>query len=120
MTLNLLDENGVIIDSSNPLVIEHNGTTGDEVTLKLSLVNSSDSHYYKNIGLLVNEVKPVSAGMYIQGEKVPYFLKEKYVKQLDPLQEVVLFLKTVVPKGVSERVVTGIFIYITSMRYPLS
>ena len=71
MTLAVLDENGQEITEDNPLITEHNGSTGDNVTLPLTLVNKSSKHYYKNIQLRINSVPPVDAQLLIQKEGTP-------------------------------------------------
>jgi hypothetical protein len=120
LTLNILDQYGNIVDPDNPIIIEHNGTKGGEVVVRLRLKNTSSNHYHRNIVMMVNEIKPVDSSLMVQGEQVPYYLREKRVPRLDPTQEVTFFLRTIIPKGVTERLVTGIFIFLSSMRYPLS
>ena len=56
----MLDESGKEVTEDNPIITEHNGSTGDSVVLPLTLVNKSSQHYYKNIQLQVNSVPPVN------------------------------------------------------------
>ena len=61
MPLTILDESGQEITKDNPLVTEHDGTTGDTIIRSLTLINKSDHFYYKDIQLSVESVFPVTA-----------------------------------------------------------
>jgi len=119
LTLNVLDEWGRVVNEDNPLIIEHNGTTGGTVTLQLTLVNSSVDHYYKNVSLEVNNALPITAGLLIHGEVVPHHTFIKNITRLQPKEEVRFYLQTHIPVNTSERVVDSMLLGISGMCYPV-
>lgn len=119
MTLAILDENGRTVTENNPIIVEHNGTTGGTVELHLTLYNSYADHYYRNVRLQVNDIAPVKASLVIQGEVQPNFLHEKLIRRINPTEKISFLLRTVVPTNTSERVVRGVSIGWTGVRYPL-
>ncbi len=118
MTLRVLDEAGQEVNTSNPIITEHNGSTGDAVTLSLTLINKSAFHYYKNIRLWVNSVFPVSAELLIPGERVPNYRPSKSIVRFDPNERLQFNLRLSVGPDTPEQVVRGINLGISSMRYP--
>ena len=119
MTLEVLDENGKIVDEDNPIIVEHNGTTGGETTLNLTLINDSAVHYYRDVYLGVNFIPPVITALHIIGETVPNFMNRKRVPYIAPKGRVPFQLLTTVPPNTSERIVRGIDLTTTGTRYPL-
>lgn len=119
MTLNILDEKGQIVDENNPIIIEHNGTLGDVVNLSLTLINNSIDRYYRNINMHVNTVLPIKSAILIAGEKDSSYEWKKIVWRLDPRQQIKFILQTVVPPNTSERVVRGINLVVSGVRYPI-
>lgn len=119
MTLNVLDENGKIINDNNPLIIEHNGTTGGTVTLHLTLVNSSSEHYYKMVSIGVKSISPIRAGLLLEGEVVPYYMLVKKINRLYPEGVVAFNLQTSIPVNTSERVIKSMVLDVSGMRYPV-
>ena len=120
MTLRVLDEWGKIVDDDNPIVTEHNGTTGDIVTLPLTLLNDSAQHYYKNIQLNVNPSYPVSAALLVQSDPVPNYLPQKTIRRINPKETIRFNLQTSIPPNTPEQIIRrGINIQINAMRYPL-
>lgn len=119
MTLNILDERGEIVNEDNPIIIEHNGTSGGTVTLHLTLVNSSADHYYRSVRLGVNSVPPISAGLLVEGEVVPYYMLVKNIIRLYPKEQVSFNLQTVIPVNTSERVIKSMMLDVSGMRYPV-
>ena len=115
----MLDENGQEITESNPLITEHNGSTGDNVTLPLTLVNKSSKHYYKNIQLRVNSVPPMDAQLLIQNEAVPNYLPSKKITRFNPRETLPFNLQLSVRPNTPEQVVKGINLSISSMKYPI-
>ena len=118
MTLRVLDEFGHEVNTSNPIITEHNGTTGDAVTLAFTLINKSASHYYKNILLRVNSVFPVSAELLIPGERVPNYRPSKVIMRFSPKEKLPFNLRFTVGPETPEQVVKGVNLNISSMRFP--
>ena len=114
----MLDETGHEVNTSNPIITEHNGSTGDIVTLSLTLINKSASHYYKNILLWVNSVFPVSAELLIPDERVPNYRPSKSIVYFNPNERLQFNLRLSVGPKTPEQVVRGISLGISSMRYP--
>ena len=119
MTLNVLDERGQIVNENNPLIIEHNGTTGGIVTLHLKLVNSSADHYYRRVSLGVKSIPPIRAGLLLEGEVVPYYMLMKNINRLNPSGVIAFNLQTSVPVNTSERVIKTMELAVSGMRYPV-
>lgn len=119
MVLEVLDENGKIVDEDNPIIVEHNGTTGGETTLNLTLLNDSPIHYYRNVHLGVNYIPPVLTSLYVVGETVPNFMNRKRIPYIEAKGRVPFQLRTSVPPNTSERIVRGIEITTAGTRYPL-
>ena len=115
----MLDEQGKVVNDDNPIIIEHNGTTGGVVTLHLMLVNSSVDHYYKMVRLGVKSVLPVTAGLLLEGAVVPYYMLVKKINRLHPKEEVAFNLQTSVPTATSERVIKSMVLDVSGMRYPV-
>jgi len=111
LTLAVLDESGHEITEDNPLVTEHDGSTGDTVTRSLTLINKSDYHFYKNIRLAVNPIFPVEAQLLI-GERVSW----ERVEYLDSGETIPFNLKLSVNPGTPEQVVRGINLTISGTR----
>jgi hypothetical protein len=119
LTLEVIDENGKIVDEDNPIIVEHNGSTGGETTLNLTLANSSAINYYRNVYLGVNFVPPVITALYIVGETVPNFMNRKRIPYIPARGRVPFQLRTSVPPNTSERIVRGITLTTAGTRYPL-
>ena len=120
MTLSVLDERGQTVTENNPIITEHNGTTGDIVILPLTLVNTAHDHYYRNITLRVNSIYPVLADLLIQTDIVPTYLPEKKIHRINPKESIKFNLRTIVQQNTKEQIVRGISINADGMRYPLT
>ena len=119
MTLRVLDEAGHEVNAGNPIITEHNGDTGDAVTLSLTLVNKSARHYHKNVRLRVNSVFPVSARLLIPDERVPNYRPAKSIMRFGPSERLPFNLRLSVGPDTPEQVVRRINLNISSMRYPV-
>lgn len=117
MTLVVLDEYGKLVNEDNPIIIEHNGTTGSVVLLTLSLVNTSPNHYYRDVTLGVKMAFPVQASLLIQGEVVPNYLPNKRIGSVNPNEIIKFNLKSEVPPNISERIIRGVNLNISGTRY---
>ena len=115
----MLNENGQEITEDNPLITEHNGSTGDNVTLPLTLVNKSSKHYHKNIQLRVNSIPPVNAQLLIQNESTPNYFPSKRIVRFNPRDTLSFNLQLSVRPNTPEQVVKGVNLNISSMKYPV-
>ena len=119
MTLAILDEYGEEITEDNPIITEHNGTTGDIVTLPLTLINKSTQHYHSDVQLSVNSVSPVDALLLIKEEAVQNYLPSKKIARFNPKEKLSVNLRLSVRPNSPDQVVNGIKINVTSMKFPL-
>ena len=119
MTLKVLDERGRTVNEENPLITEHNGETGDVVTLPLTLVNGSKRHYHRDTSLRVDSVFPVSARLLIPEESVPNYTPSKMIRIINPSDVIPFNLRLTVGPDTPEQVVRDINLVISSMKYPV-
>lgn len=60
MPLALYDQNRKVITERTPIMTEHNGTAGEEVTVNLHLINEDKGFRYDDIVIKVKAKKPVT------------------------------------------------------------
>ena len=118
MTLTVLDEKGKEVTEDNPIITEHNGTTGDTVNLPLTLVNKSSKHYHKYVQLQVNSVPSVNAQLIVQDDQTKNQLPIKKINKFNPNEKLSFNLQLSVRPNTPEQVVKGVNLSISSMRYP--
>jgi len=114
----VLDENNKEVTEDNPIITEHNGSTGDSVVLPLTLVNKSSHHYHRNVRLQIKSVFPVGAGLNTQNDAPTNFLSSKRIAHLKPKEAVSFNLQVSVPRNTPEQVVKGMNLVVSSMKYP--
>ena len=112
----ILDESGQEVNEENPLITEHDGSTGDTITRSLTLINKSDYHYYKNVRLTVESVFPVTAQILVPSEPTIWARAEYFDRN-----EVFPFkLQLSVKPGTPDQVVRGIELCVSGTRFPSS
>ena len=121
MTLIIRDERGKPVTDKNPIIIEHNGTLGDEVTLPLMIENTSKDHFHRDISISVDPKPPVDSLLNLPTAPNPgYYGPRIGIKRINPLEKVTFFYKSIVKTDTPEQVVTGTILHITSLEFPLS
>lgn len=118
MTLTVLDENGKEVTGDNPIITEHNGSTGDVVVLPLTLINKSHDHYHKHIQLQVTSVHPVTSRILVKNDLTKEYYPVQTIIKFEPDEKLPFNLRLSVNKNTPEQVVRGMKLSIKSMKYP--
>jgi len=113
------DEGGKTVNVENPIITEHNGTTGSTMVLTFTLENVSVDHYHRNIVLQVSPASPVEAGLSLISEPNPNYAPIKTITRLNPKEKQQFNLKTSVSPGTAEQIVRGASLTVSSTRYPV-
>ena len=119
MTLIVLDENKQEVTEDNPIITEHNGSTGDSVILPFTLVNKSSRHYHRNVRLQVKSVFPVDMGILMKNDSPEKYLSSMRIARLNPKETVSFNLQVSIPFNTPEQVVKGTNLVVSSMQYPM-
>ena len=120
MSLVIRDEKDKIVDELNPIVTEHNGTTGDTVILPFMLENDSQHHFHRDIAVQVSSKPPVDISLNLPTAPNPIAYSQRIeIRRLNPKEKRLFNLKTVVLQGTQEQEVTGTTLQVTSLRFPM-
>lgn len=118
MSLVIRDEEDDIVNELNPIVTEHNGTTGDTVILPLKIENASLHHFFRDIAIQVSGKPPVDVSLNIPTAPNPLAYSHRVeIHRLNPLDKLLFNLKTIVPAATQEQIVTGTTLQVTSLRF---
>jgi hypothetical protein len=120
MSLIILDEKGKVVNELNPIITEHNGTSGDTIVLPMTIENTSLHHFYRNIALQVSSKPPVDVLLNLPTAPNPggYFPRIE-IRRLNSKEKLLFNLKTAVPADTPEQVVIGTSLQVTSTRFPM-
>jgi len=120
MSLLIRDEKDNVVNEFNPIITEHNGTTGDTVILPLKIENNAPHHFYKNITIRVDPSPSVDISLNLPASLLPMaYYHHIEILRLNPKERAVFNLKTIIPAGTREQVITGTTLQVTAMRFPL-
>ena len=121
MSLSIRDEKGNTVNELNPITTEHNGTTGDTVTLSMSVENNSSNHLFKSIVIWVNSAFPVDVSLNLPTAPNPITYSPSIeIPRLNERESRVFNLKATVPARTKEQVVKGAMLQVSCLRYPVS
>ena len=118
MPLVLYDQNNKLITDRTPIMTEHNGTNGEEVTVNLHLINEDKSYRYDEIVIKAQPKNPVS--LLLARVSQPDKLSSRIDwKRLRP-GEVASFKAVIkVPAGTRASFVRGSMIDVKWKKYPI-
>lgn len=118
MPLVLYDQNNKLITDRTPIMTEHNGTNGEEVTVALHLINEDKNYRYDDVVIKATPKDPVS--ILLARVSQPDKLGSKIDwKRLRP-GEVATFKATIrIPAGTRASFVRGSMIDVKWKKYPI-
>lgn len=120
MSLLIRDEKDNVVNELNPIITEHNGTTGDTAILPMMVENSSPHHFHRNITIRVNSKPPVDVSLNLPTSQLPgAYYPHIEILRLNPKEKALFNLRTIIPAGTGEQVITGTWLQVTSTKYPL-
>jgi len=120
MSLLIRDEKDNVVNEFNPIITEHNGTTGDTVILPMMVENSSPHDFHRNIMIRVDSKPPVDISLNLPTSLLPMaYYHHIEILRLNPKEKALFNLRTIIPAATKKQVITETWLQVTSISYPL-
>lgn len=118
MPLVLYDQNNKMITDRTPIITEHNGTNGEEVTVNLNLINEDKNFRYDNIVIKAQPKDPVT--LMLSRISQPDQLSSRIDwKRLRPGEVASFKAVIIVPAGTRASFIRGSTVGFKAKKYPI-